>query len=107
MKNRRHVLFLSALLLFAIGYGQVFLKISKNLSSFVEISSKMNNEAGERAEKTSGEESRESDTDEDSFRLNEIKQTSFANSGDSSKKSHHSSRLSTYYPEIVSPPPQS
>jgi hypothetical protein len=106
MKNRRHVLFLSALLLFTIGYEQVFLKISGDNSSLVKISSKINSEAEEGAEKTSGEENRESDADEDSFKLNEMMQTSFAYSGDSCKNVHHSSRLSTYYPEIVSPPPQ-
>lgn len=106
MKNRRHVLFLSVLLLFAIGYGQVFLKISKDISILVEISSEINNEAEEGAEKTSGEESRETDTDEDSFKLNQMMQISFVYSGDSSKNAHHSSRHSTHYPEIVSPPPQ-
>jgi hypothetical protein len=107
MKNRRHVLFLSALLLFTIGYEQVFIKISGDNSILIKLSSTINSEAEEGAENTSGAENRETDTDEDSFKLNEMMLTSFAYSGDSSKNALHSSHLSTYYPEIVSPPPQS
>lgn len=107
MKNRRHILILSALLLMAISYVQVFLKISDDNGILVEVAANMNDDAEEGAEKTSTEEqNRETDSDEDPFKLNETILTASANSDDSSKNAYHSSGPATHYPEIVSPPPQ-
>lgn len=105
MKDRVSILFLSALLLMAVCYVQVFHKISNHKSFLVEVSGEVNDNA-EEGEKSTEENSRETDQDEDPFNLGEMPMIASANSLLESKNENYSFGLLGYYPEIVSPPPQ-
>jgi hypothetical protein len=105
MKDRVSILLLSTLLLMAVSYVQVFHKmLNENIK--VEIVANVNTDAEEGAEKTSEENARETDQDEDSFKLVELIAMSAVNSLSDSRNENYSFGLLTHYPEIVSPPPQ-
>lgn len=105
MKDRVSILLLSVLLLMAVSYVQIFHKMSDE-NIHVETTTDLNSDAGEGEEKTSEENSRETDQDEDSFKLVEIIALSAANSHAGYRNLNYSFGLLTHYPEIVSPPPQ-
>lgn len=106
MKERISLLFLSALLLIAVSYAQVFHKILNDRCFSVEISADPNGDAEEGSEKSNEENTREADQDEDPFNLDEMLMTSAANSLFENKNGNYSFGLCGFYPEIVSPPPQ-
>jgi len=106
MKDRGYILFLSAFLLIAVSYGQVFHKILKDNRFLVEETSDINDDVEEGTEKSSEENTREADQDEDSFNLLDSIALSSINSLSDSNDENYLFGLSGFNPEIVSPPPQ-
>ncbi len=106
MKVRIYMLLLSALLLGAVSYVQIFQKIVDDRCSSMQIINDTNDDAEEGADNTSEENSREIDQDEDSF--NPLESLVFLSTCLVSelKNDAYSFGLLRYYPEIVSPPPQ-
>jgi uncharacterized ion transporter superfamily protein YfcC len=107
MKERISVLLLSVLLLTAVGYVHVFQKIVEDKSFSYAAIEDTNEEAEENTEKSSEESSRETDQDEDPLKFHEVMTVSLISSVSISKIGHYSLGITGYYPEIVSPPPQS
>lgn len=105
MKDRASILFLSALLLFAVSYTQFVHNIVTDRFS-KEMVSEINNDAEEEAEKSSEEKTRLTDQDEDPFRMGEMMLSSSTLSAFEPKNENYSFGHLGYYPEIVSPPPQ-
>jgi hypothetical protein len=106
MKERISILFLSALLLIAVSYAQVFHEILNDQYFSVKVSIDPNADAEEGSEKSNEENTRETDQDEDPFNLGEMMMTSAVNSLVENKNENYSFGLWGFYPEIVSPPPQ-
>jgi hypothetical protein len=106
MKDRISILFLSVLLLMAVSYVQVFQKILDKNRFSVEVIHDANEAAEEGAEKTGEENARETDQDEDPFRLVEMMMIASRNPVTNSKNENYSFGQLGFYPEIVSPPPQ-
>jgi hypothetical protein len=104
MKDRISILFLSALLLMAVSYVQVFQKILDDPRFSVQLM--VNDDAEENTEKSAEENARETDQDEDPFRLAEIITIHSSNSLVNALNENYSFGHLGYYPEIVSPPPQ-
>lgn len=106
MKDRLSILFLSALLLVAVGYVQIFHKILNDNRYLIEVSSEANDGAEEEAEKSSEENSRQTDEDEDTFNLGEQLNLFNHHHLFNFTYENYSFGLLGFYPEIVSPPPQ-
>lgn len=106
MKDRISILFLSVLLLLAVSYVQVFQKFIDDHRFSVEVIHDANDAAEEGAEKTAEENARESDQDEDPFRLVEMMMIASGNPFTNSMIGNYSFGQLSFYPEIVSPPPQ-
>jgi hypothetical protein len=106
MKDRIYILLLSALLLGAVSYVQVFQKIVGGRYSCMQVINDASDDAEEGSDNTSEENSREIDQDEDAFNSSEslVLLSSFLVSG--LKNDTYSFSRLRYYPEIVSPPPQ-
>lgn len=105
MKGRITILFLSLLLLLAVGYAQVVQKLMADHHFSVNIINDVNDEAEENNQEAS-EESRETDQDEDPFSINDAMIISSGSSTVNLKNANYSLGQVGYYPEIVSPPPQ-
>lgn len=104
MKKQFLFIFLSGLLLITISYVQILHKVIVEEG----IANTIITECGEEPnEKSAEENSRETDQDEDSFKLVEIIALSAVSSHAGSRNLNYSFGLLTHYPEIVSPPPQS
>lgn len=106
MKDRVTIIILSAFLLLAVSYVQVVHKMLNDSRFLVETPSEVNNDAEEGMEKSTEENNRETDQDEDPFNLDGIIILSTESDLSSSKKESYSFGLLGFYPEIVSPPPQ-
>jgi hypothetical protein len=106
MKNRLYILLLNTLLLIAVCYVQVLQKFMVDHPFSIEFVHDVNDDAEENTQKTSEENSRETDLDEDPFSINEAMIISSGQFRVSSKSVNYSFGQPGYYPEIVSPPPQ-
>jgi hypothetical protein len=106
MKDRLSILIFSMLLLMAVSYVQVFQKLLIDNRFSVELLNVANDDAEENTQKTSEENARETDLDEDPFRLVEMMILAIGNLRGNSKIENYSFGHLGYFPEIVSPPPQ-
>lgn len=106
MKDRLSILIFSTLLLMAVSYGQVIQKLMVDNNFSKEFVNDVNDDAEENTQKTSEENSRESDLDEDPFSINDDVLVSLNRSHLNLKNTNYSFGQFGYYPEIVSPPPQ-
>ncbi len=105
MIDRNFIFLLSTLLLIAVSYVQVFHKISNQQSLLVEFNDDFSDNA-EEGEKSTEENARETDQDEDPFNLAEMTMLASSNYLAPSKNENYFFGHFGYYPEIVSPPPQ-
>ena len=106
MKDRLPILIFSMLLLIAVSYVQVFQKLMAGSNFSVELINDTHDDAEENTQKTTEENTRETDQDEDPFRLNESIIIFLVKHRAGSKNANYSIGYLGYYPEIVSPPPQ-
>lgn len=90
----------------SVSYVQVFQKLVNDKPFSVEVFNNANDDAEENTQKTSEENARETDQDEDPFRINEAIIISSASTLFNLKNANYSFGQLGYYPEIVSPPPQ-
>ncbi len=90
----------------AVSYVQVFQKLVNDKPFYVEVINNANDDAEENTQKTSEENARETDQDEDPLSINEAIIISSGNALFNLKNANYSFGLLGYYPEIVSPPPQ-
>jgi len=90
----------------AVSYVQIFHIILNENRFLVEVASEVNNDVEEGSEKSTEENGRETDQDEDSFNTCDIILISIKNDRSSSNNERYSFGLFGFYPEIVSPPPQ-
>jgi hypothetical protein len=103
MKKHFLLICLSGLLLITVSYVQILHKILVKEG----VTNTVLTDCGEEPiEKSSEENTRETDQDEDPFRIGEMMMVSSENSQINSKNENYSLGLLGYYPEIVSPPPQ-
>ena len=102
MKMRFNILCVSGILLLTIGYTQILDRIvMTDLTCKV-----MNDSSEEPIEKSSEENNRTTDQDEDPFWISEITITSPESLPPSTKSESYIFGISSHYPEIVAPPPQ-
>jgi hypothetical protein len=106
MRNRLTILLLTTLLLAAVSYGHVFQKMVEGKRIVISVINDTNGDAEENTEKSSEENPRETDQDEDPLKLNDLMAVSFASASSILKNGDYSLGLFGFYPEIVSPPPQ-
>jgi hypothetical protein len=106
MKNGLSILFLSIVLLMAVSYAQVVQKLLVEHRFSAELVKNVNDDAEESTQKTSEENARETDQDEDPFSINEVIIISSGSCPFNLKNPNYSFGQLGYYPEIVSPPPQ-
>jgi len=103
MKNRFYLILISGLLLITVSYAQILHKVivKENIINTVPA-----DRGEESSEKSSEENTRETDQDEDAFRLIEMILTDSSVSLRSSKNEYCSVDPSGHNPEILLPPPQ-
>jgi hypothetical protein len=106
MKRRVSILFLSTLLLLSGSFLQVIQKLMDDNHYTIELVNDGNDDAEENTQKTSEENARETDLDEDPFSIDESIVISSDGSLFSLKNADYSFGQVGYFPEIVSPPPQ-
>lgn len=90
----------------AVSYVQIFHIILNENRFLVEVASEVNNDGEEGTEKSTEENGRETDQDEDPFNAGEIILVFIIDDRSCSRDESYSFGLFGFYPEIVSPPPQ-
>ncbi len=103
MKNRFYLFFISGLLLITVSYAQILYKVIVKENIINTIPADCGEES---AENSSEENTRETDQDEDAFRLIEMILTDSSLSLRCSKKDYSPIDPSGHNPEILLPPPQ-